>query len=89
MANSKSAEKKARQALARRDRNRAGRSSMKTAVKRLREAVAQGDATAAQELLPKTVSLVNATASNGVIHRNTAARTTSRLATAVNRLQGK
>ena len=87
MANKKSAEKRARQAIIRRERNRTQRSTMRTAVKNLRQVVAEGDSKAAQELLPQTVGIVNATAQKGVIHRNAAARTTSRLTRAVNALE--
>ena len=71
---------------AQRIKNRAARSRMRTAVKKLRAAVATGDATAAEELLPATIKIVDSTAQKGVIHRNTAARTKSRL---VARAQGQ
>ena len=87
MANSKSAQKRMRQALKRRDRNRSQHSTMKTAVKKLRTAVEGGDAAAAQELLPATLGVVDATAQKGVIHANTAARTKSRLQRAVNAIE--
>lgn len=86
MANSKSALKRIRQNEKLRDRNRAYRSRMRTAVKNLRQAVEAGDADKARELLPGTLSVVNATAGKGVIHRNAAARTTSRLTRAVSSL---
>ena len=88
MANTKSAKKRMRQALDRRARNRAHRSTMRTAVKKLRLAVADGNAELARELLPQTLSVVDATAQKGVIHGNTAARTKSRLSRAVNGLGG-
>jgi small subunit ribosomal protein S20 len=56
---------------------------MRTAIKRLRAAVASEDAKAAQELLPATLSLIDATAQKNVIHRNTASRYKSRLTRAV------
>ncbi len=87
MANTKSADKRARQALKRRDRNRDHVSTMRTAVKRLRKAVAAGDAKTAQDLLGNTVKVVDSTAQKGVIHRNAAARTKSRLTKAVNALK--
>ena len=83
MANIKSAVKRIRKTLKQRARNRALRSRLGTSVKALRQAVADGDADAARELLPKTISIVDATASKGVIHRNAAARTKSRLSHAV------
>lgn len=84
MANTKSAQKRMRQALKRRDRNRAHRSAMRTAIKNLRAAVAEGDNAKATELLPGTVAMVDSKVKHGIIHRNAAARTKSRLTRAVN-----
>lgn len=47
MANTKSAQKRARQSLKRRARNRAGASTMRTAVKKLRQTIEAGDGKAA------------------------------------------
>ncbi len=87
MANKESAKKRNRQMIVRRARNRAQRSNLRTAVKNLRQAVLAGDVKAAQELLPATISVVNSTAQKGIIHRNAAARTTSRLTRAVNAME--
>lgn len=86
MANTKSAEKRNRQNVERRNRNRAYRSRLRTAVKRLRTAVEAGDAESARELLPGTLSIIDATAQKNVIHDNTAARYKSRLTRAVAQL---
>jgi small subunit ribosomal protein S20 len=86
MANTKSAEKRNRQNAAARERNRAHRSRLRTAIKRLRGAVAAGDAEQATRLLPATLSIIDATAQKKVIHPNTASRYKSRLETAVNAL---
>ena len=83
MANTKSAEKRARQSLKRRAANRAHTSKLRTAVKQLRTAVETGNTEQAQALLTKTISTVDATAQKRVIHRNAAARTKSRLTRAV------
>lgn len=83
MANHKSALKKARQDEVRRLRNRAHRSRMRNAVKKLRRAIDAQDAAGAQGLLPAALSLVDRTAKTGVIHPNVAARTKSRLTRAV------
>lgn len=83
MANNKSAEKRDQQSLKRRDRNRSARSRMRSAIKNLRTAVTAEDAKTAQELLPGTLSLIDATAQKKIIHRNTAARYKSRLTRAV------
>ena len=79
MANTKSAEKRYRQNVKERERNRARRSRLRTAVKRLRAAVASGDGEKVQEILPETLSIIDATAQKKVIHPNTASRYKSRL----------
>lgn len=79
MANTKSAEKRNLQALVRRQRNRARLSRLRTEIKRVRTAVAEGDKARADELLPKTLGLIDRTAASGSIHRNAAARRKARL----------
>lgn len=79
MANTKSAEKRNRQNIKQRERNRAHRSRLRTAIKSLRSAVATGDAAAAAELLPQTLGIIDKTAQKKIIHANTASRYKSRL----------
>ena len=86
MANTKSAEKRIRQAEKRRTRNRYHRSRMRTAVKQLRALVDEGNGDGARAVLSSTLGLIDATAQKGVIHRNAASRTKSRLTLAVNQL---
>jgi small subunit ribosomal protein S20 len=83
MANTKSAEKRIRQNEKRRESNRIYRSRMRTAIKRLRAAIDGGDAETAQELLPKTIRVIDVTAQKKVVHDNAAARYKSRLTRAV------
>ncbi len=83
MANTESAKKRVRQSLKRRDRNRAHRSEVRTEIKKLRQAVASGDAAVARELLPATLGIIDRCAKKGAMHRNTAARTKARLTRAV------
>jgi small subunit ribosomal protein S20 len=80
MANTKSAEKRNRQNLKQRERNRAHRSRLRTAIKSLRSAMASGDAAKANELLPVTLGVIDKTAQKKIIHANTASRYKSRLA---------
>lgn len=87
MANHKSALKRIRQNEKRRLRNRFHRVRMRTFIKKFRTAVEAGDVEAAREHLTTSVKLVNRTRSRGVIHRNTADRTVSRLNKAFNKLQ--
>ena len=79
MANTKSAEKRNRQNVRLRERNRAQRSRLRTAIKRLRTALASGDAAQAQEILPATLSVIDRIAQKKIIHANAAARYKSRL----------
>jgi len=80
MANTKSAEKRHRQNVIQRERNRSHRSRLRTAIKRLRSAVSSGDASAAEAILPETLSVIDKSAQKGVIHPNAASRYKSRLA---------
>jgi small subunit ribosomal protein S20 len=86
LANHKSALKRARQSEIRRVRNSGYKSNTKKAIKALRAAVANESADEAKEGLVRTTSLIQKTASKGVIHKNTASRKISRLARQVNRL---
>ena len=79
MAHHASALKQMRQSQKRRARNRQNLSQLKTQVKKLRSAIAGGDAQAAQSLLSPTVGQIDKAAKKGVIHDNAAARYKSRL----------
>jgi small subunit ribosomal protein S20 len=68
-----------RQSQKRRARNRQNLSQLKTQVKKLRAAIAEGDAKAAQALLPATVGQIDKAAKKGVVHDNAASRYKSRL----------
>jgi len=85
MANSKSAIKRWHQSLRRRDRNRARRSNTRTAVRRLREAVAAQDAEGIKTLLPAAYSALDRAAKTGAIHTGAADRGKRRLAALVRR----
>ena len=84
MANHKSAEKRNRQNKIRNARNTHIRSTMRTYVKKVRTAVAEGDQANAQSLLEKAVPCIDKAAAKGVIHKATASRKISRLAKLVN-----
>lgn len=86
MANHKSAAKKARHDAEARLRNRSNRSELKTAVKKFLAVVEAGDKTAAAQLLPATQGVVDRASKKGVLHKNAADRTKSRLALKVNNL---
>ncbi|MDT8441106.1 MAG: 30S ribosomal protein S20 [Desulfuromonadales bacterium] len=80
MANHKSAEKRNRQNKVRNARNTHIRSTMRTYVKKVRTAVADGDQETARTMLDKAVPYIDKAASKGVIHKATASRKISRLA---------
>lgn len=87
MANTKSAKKRAAKSQLQRAKNRTARSAMRTAVKKLRKAAEAGDGAAVSALLPAAMKVVDSTAQKGIIHKNTAARTKSRLAAAARKAQ--
>ena len=76
----KSALKANRQNIKRREHNRQMRSRLRTALKAIRARLDAKDVDGARQALDKTVSLVDKMASKGIIHRNTAGRYKSRLA---------
>jgi small subunit ribosomal protein S20 len=78
-----------RQSQKRRARNRQNISQLKTQVKKLRSAIAKGDAEAAKKLLPETVGEIDKAAKKGVVHDNAASRYKGRLARRVNALSAK
>ena len=89
MANTSSAKKAVRK-LERRTRiNRMRRSTMRTQLRKAEEAIAKGDATAAQAVLSATESVVMRSVQKGVIHKNTASRTVSRLTKRVKALSAQ
>ncbi|MCE2801053.1 MAG: 30S ribosomal protein S20 [Planctomycetaceae bacterium] len=79
MPNIQSAKKRLRQSLVRRGRNRAAKSSIKTAIKRLQASVQAKEFDAARTQLTSIYKLLDQSASKGVIHVNKASRTKSRL----------
>ncbi len=86
MAHHKSALKRIKQNAKRNERNRHVRSTLRTFIKRVREAVAAKDATLARESLVAAIPFIDAAASKGVIHRSNASRNVSRLNKLVNTL---
>ncbi len=83
MAHHKSAMKRIRQTAVRTERNRAGRSKVKHAVRNFREAV-ESNAEGLTESLSATVAALNKAASKGIIPAKRASRKISRLARLLN-----
>ncbi len=84
MAHTRSARKRIRQAAKRRELNRYHISRMKTAIKRIREALSKKDIETAEKLLPLAQKLAYRAAAKGAIHKNEAARRVSRIAKKIN-----
>ena len=86
MANSPSSKKRALQADRRAAVNKARRSRMRTFVRKVEEAIAAGEQSAAAEALRLAQPEIMRSVSRGVLHKNTASRKISRLAGRVNAL---
>lgn len=87
MANIASAEKQRRQAEKRKARNRAGKSALRSSLKKARTDIQGGDAD--KETLATTYSAIDKAAKRGLIKENTANRYKSRLAGASKRTAAK
>lgn len=59
---------------------------LRTAIKRVRQAIDAGDKAAASEVLRKATSVIDRVADKNIIHKNKASRHKSRLAAAVKSL---
>ena len=86
MANTSSAKKAVRKIERRTAVNRARRSQMRTFVRKVEEALASGDANAAQAALADAEPLMMRAAQKGILHKNTGSRKVSRLTKRVSKL---
>ncbi|MDH4227499.1 MAG: 30S ribosomal protein S20 [Deltaproteobacteria bacterium] len=89
MANNKSAIKRHAQSIKRNSRNSAYKSQIRTAAKKVVDAVKNGDSDWAKSKLAEVRTLLDKSVTKGVLHRNNASRRISRLVTAVNTLGAK
>ena len=87
MANIRSAEKKRRQAEKHKERNRAGKTRLRSALKKARTAVAEG--TGDDKSIATGFSEIDKAAKKGVIKTNTADRYKARLSAAARRAAAK
>jgi small subunit ribosomal protein S20 len=85
MPNTRQAEKRMRITARRTARNRHVKSTVKTAVRRFSDTLAQGDLEAAGDKLRSAVRTVDKAVSKGVVHKNAAARRKSRLTKSLNK----
>ncbi|WP_159821429.1 30S ribosomal protein S20 [Colwellia sp. 20A7] len=86
MANSKQAKKRAVQSEKRRQNNASRRSMMRTLLKKVNAAIESGDKEVATKELAAATPILDRYASKGLIHKNKAARSKSRLNAAVKAL---
>lgn len=86
MANTAQSKKRARQADARFDVNKARRSRIRTFLRKVEEAIASGDKTVAAAALKAAQPELSRGVSKGVLHKNTVARKMSRLSSRVKAL---
>jgi len=86
MANTPQSKKRARQNERRNDINRARRSRIRTYLRKVEEAIASGDATAAKTALLAAEPELARGVTKGVLHKNTVSRKVSRLSARVKAL---
>jgi len=79
MANTKSAKKMVRKIARRTEVNKARRSRMRTFIRKVEEAIASGDKSAADEALKAAQPEIMRAAQKGIMHKRTSARKISRL----------
>jgi small subunit ribosomal protein S20 len=83
MANTSQSQKRARQADARYDVNKARRSRIRTFLRKVEEAIASGDQVAAAAALRAAQPELARGVTKGVLHKNTVSRKISRLSSRV------
>jgi small subunit ribosomal protein S20 len=83
LANHKSAIKRNKQSLVRRERNRTAKAALRTIIKRFD---AETEVEAAKELLAQAIPTIAKVASKGIIHKKNASRKISRLSKKLNKI---
>jgi small subunit ribosomal protein S20 len=79
MANHPSAARQWRRSLRKNAITGKNKSTLRTQIKKLREAIQQKDKKTAEKILPQTISLIDKSVKKGTIHENKGARHKSRL----------
>lgn len=87
MANLKSSQKRIRSNERKRVRNVAVRTNIKTEVKRVEQAIEQGNYEVAKKMLSEVASALDSASTKGIIKKNTGSRKKARLAKKINDLQ--
>lgn len=86
MANTAQARKRARQAEETRQRNASLKSTLRSAIRKVKKAIAAGDKAAATRELQAQQSVIDRVADKRIVHKNTASRSKTRLAQAIKAL---
>jgi len=89
MANTKSAKKAARQSARRTVINKSRRSRVRSATRKVEEAIAAGDRSLALAAMSEAEPALIRAAQKGIVHRNAARRKVSRLAHRIAKLGSK
>jgi len=89
MANTYSALKRVRQTESRTEYNRQNKTRLRHQIRAMRKALTSKDPKAAAAQLPKTFAIIDRSAKNGIIKKNTAARYKSNLHRRVKALEPK
>ena len=89
MPNTHSAKKRLRQSLVRRSRNRATKSTIKSQIRKVRDAIAAGNSEAGETEFRLVAKKLDKAAAANVVHANLAARVKSRLSAALKALKTK
>ncbi len=87
MANLQSSKKRIRQNRKREQRNASVKSAIKTAIRSVEEAIAQGDLEGARMRLSEAFSALDSASTRGIIKKNTASRRKAQLAKRLNEAQ--
>jgi small subunit ribosomal protein S20 len=85
LAHAKSAIKRHRQSLKLREANKAKTTAAKSAVRRARELLTEGNRDEAEAAVRAAASILDGAAQKGVLHKNNAARRKARLARMLNK----
>ena len=86
MANTAQARKRARQAEATRMRNASQKSALRTAVKKVKKAIATGDKAVAAKTMLESQSVMDKIADKKIVHKNMVSRSKSSLSSAITAL---
>lgn len=87
MPNIKSAKKRVLVSTKKKEQNKMIKSEVKTAIKKYRAAITEGNISLAEQLLPQTVSLIDSAASKGVYHKKNASNKQANLSRALHQLK--